>query len=110
VIKKKITQMRELQQRELLKRELQIKTVLVPQEEWDKVVRTLDRMNNNLYSLMSKNVKEYLTKKEVMSILKIGRTTLDRYIEEGLLHEVKLGKGTRGYIKQSEIDDIMGNK
>ena len=43
-----------------------------------------------------------------MNILKIGRTTLDRYIEEGLLKEVKLGKGTRGYIKQSEIDELMG--
>jgi predicted site-specific integrase-resolvase len=66
-------------------------------------------MSNNLTGLISKNVKEYLTKKEVMSVLKIGRTTLDRYLEEGFLHEVKLGKGTRGYIKQSEIDDIMGN-
>ena len=91
-------------------KELQIKTITVPSEEWDKVVNTLERMSNNLSGLMSKNVKEYLTKKEVMSVLKIGRTTLDRYIEEGFLHEVKLGEGTRGYIKQSEIDDIMGNK
>ena len=90
-------------------KEVQIKTIMVPKEEWDKVVTTLEKMNNNLSGLMSKNVKEYLTKKEVMSILKIGRTTLDRYIEEGFLHEVKLGKGTRGYIKQSELDDIMGN-
>jgi len=90
-------------------KEVQIKTIMVPSEEWDKVVTTLEKMNNNLSGLMSKNVKEYLTKKEVMSILKIGRTTLDRYIEEGFLHEVKLGKGTRGYIKQSELDDIMGN-
>jgi predicted DNA-binding transcriptional regulator AlpA len=91
-------------------KEVQIKTIMVPNEEWDKVVNTLERMSNNLSGLMSKNVKEYLTKKEVMSVLKIGRTTLDRYIEEGFLHEVKLGEGTRGYIKQSEIDDIMGNK
>lgn len=90
-------------------KEVQIKTIMVPSEEWDKVVTTLEKMNNNLSGLMSKNVKEYLTKKEVMSILKVGRTTLDRYIEEGFLHEVKLGKGTRGYIKQSELDDIMGN-
>ncbi|QXP68956.1 helix-turn-helix domain-containing protein [Polaribacter sp. R2A056_3_33] len=90
-------------------KEVQIKTIMVPKEEWDKVVTTLEKMNNNISGLMSKNVKEYLTKKEVMSILKIGRTTLDRYIEEGFLHEVKLGKGTRGYIKQSELDDIMGN-
>ena len=89
---------------------LQIKTIMVPSEEWDKVVKTLERMNNNLSGLMSKNVKEYLTKKEVMGVFKIGRTTLDRYLEEGLLHEVKLGEGTRGYIKQSEIDDLMGNK
>ena len=88
---------------------IRIKTISVPLDEWDKVVSTLDRMQSNISSLLQKDTKEFLTKKEVMNILKIGRTTLDRYIEEGLLHEVKLGKGTRGYIKQSEIDDIMGN-
>ena len=87
---------------------IKIKTILVPHDEWDKVVSTLERLQSNISSLLKKDTKEYLTKKEVMNILKIGRTTLDRYIEEELLHEVKLGKGTRGYIKQSEIDELMG--
>lgn len=88
--------------------EIKINTISVPRNEWDKVVRTLENLQENISSLISKDAKEYLTKKEVMSLLKIGRTTLDRYIEEGLLHEVRLGKGTRGYIRQSEINEIMG--
>lgn len=90
--------------------EIKINTISVPRNEWDKVVRTLENLQENISSFISKDAKEYLTKKEVMSLLKIGRTTLDRYIEEGLLHEVRLGKGTRGYIKKSEIDNLMSNQ
>lgn len=88
--------------------EFQIKTISIPKQEWDKVMNTLDVLHEKVSRLVSIDSKEFLTKKEVMNILKIGRTTLDRYIEEGLLQEVKLGKGTRGYIKQSEIDELMG--
>lgn len=88
--------------------EFQIKTITVPKQEWDKVVDTLEVLHDKITRLVSNDNKEFLTKKEVMNLLKIGRTTLDRYIEEGLLEEVQLGKGTRGYIKQSQIDDLMG--
>lgn len=88
--------------------EFQIRTVSVPQQEWDKVVQTLELLHEKISKLVLDETKEFLTKKEVMIILKIGRSTLDRYIEEGLLEEVKLGKSTRGYIKQSQIDEIMG--
>ena len=88
--------------------EFQITTVSVPQQEWDKVVQTLELLHDKISKLVLDETNEFLTKKEVMIILKIGRSTLDRYIEEGLLEEVKLGKSTRGYIKQSQIDEIMG--
>lgn len=88
--------------------EFQIKTITVPKQEWDKVMNTLEVLHDKISRLVTNDSKEFLTKKEVMNLLKIGRTTLDRYIEEGLLEEVKLGKGTRGYIKQSQIDDLMG--
>lgn len=88
--------------------EFQIKTVSVPKQEWDKVMFTLELLHDKISRLVTDDKKEFLTKKEVMVILKIGRTTLDRYIEEGFLQEVKIGKSTRGYIKQSEIDEIMG--
>lgn len=88
--------------------EFQIRTVSVPQQEWDKVMQTLELLHEKISMLVLDETKEFLTKKEVMNILKIGRSTLDRYIEEGFLDEVKLGKSTRGYIKQSQIDEIMG--
>lgn len=88
--------------------EFQIRTVSVPQQEWDKVMQTLELLHEKISMLVLDETKEFLTKKEVMNILKIGRSTLDRYIEEGFLDEVKLGKSTRGYIRQSQIDEIMG--
>lgn len=87
--------------------EFQITTVTVPKMEWDKLLNTMDVLNEKVSKLVTKHDKELLTKKEVMQLLKIGRTTLDRYIDEGVLTEVKLDKGKRGYIKYSQIIDLM---
>lgn len=87
--------------------EIQFTTITVPKIEWDKLITSIDVLNEKLLKLTTKDEKELLTKKEVMLLLKIGRTTLDRYIEEGLLHEVKLSKGKRGYIKHSQIKELM---
>ena len=87
--------------------EFQFTTVTVPKLEWDKLLNTMDVLNEKVSKLVTKHDKELLTKKEVMQLLKIGRTTLDRYIDEGILTEVKLEKGKRGYIKYSQITDLM---
>lgn len=87
--------------------EFQITTVTVPKMEWDKLLNTMDVLNEKVSKLVTKHDKELLTKKEVMQLLKIGRTTLDRYIDEGILTEVKLDKRKRGYIKYSQITDLM---
>ncbi|WP_313375842.1 helix-turn-helix domain-containing protein [Chishuiella sp.] len=87
--------------------EFQFTTVTVSKLEWDKLLNTMDVLNEKVSKLVTKHDKELLTKKEVMQLLKIGRTTLDRYIDEGILTEVKLEKGKRGYIKYSQITDLM---
>ncbi|MFV0180537.1 helix-turn-helix domain-containing protein [Empedobacter falsenii] len=87
--------------------DFQITTVTVPKMEWDKLLDTMDVLNEKVSKLVTKHDKELLTKKEVMQLLKIGRTTLDRYIDEGILTEVKLDKGKRNYIKYSQITDLM---
>ena len=87
--------------------EFQFTTVTVSKSEWDKLLNTMDVLNDKISKLVTKHDKELLTKKEVMQLLKIGRTTLDRYIDEGILSEVKLDKGKRGYIKYSQITDLM---
>ena len=87
--------------------EFQFTTVTVSKSEWDKLLNTMDVLNDKISKLVTKHDKELLTKKEVMQLLKIGRTTLDRYIDEGILIEVKLDKGKRGYIKYSQITDLM---
>ena len=87
--------------------EFQFTTVTVSKSEWEKLLNTMDELNDKISKLVTKHDKELLTKKEVMQLLKIGRTTLDRYIDEGILSEVKLDKGKRGYIKYSQITDLM---
>lgn len=87
--------------------EFQFTTVTVPKMEWDRLMTSVEGLNQKISKLVTKHDKELLTKKEVMQLLKIGRTTLDRYIEEGLLQEVKLASGKRGYIRYSEIQELM---
>lgn len=87
--------------------EFQFTTVTVPKMEWDKLITSVEVLNEKITKLVVKHDKELLTKKEVMQLLKIGRTTLDRYIEEGILQEVKIANGKRGYIKYSQIQELM---
>lgn len=88
-------------------KEFSLKTITVPQSEWDRVVNVIETLNEKLCNGSNTEREEYLTKKEVMQILKLGRSTVDRYIEEGLLEEVRLGRGTRPYIKKSQIELLL---
>lgn len=49
--------------------------------------------------------KELLTPAEVCEMLKIGRTTYQRYVDKGVFDQVRLDKENNGkvYVKRSEI-------
>lgn len=51
---------------------------------------------------------EMLTVEEVLEKLKVGRTTLYRWIDEGKIKPHKLGNNTRRlYFKREEIDNLF---
>lgn len=53
-------------------------------------------------------ITEMLTVEEVLEKLKVGRTTLYRWIDEGRIKPHKLGNNTRRlYFKREEIDNLF---
>ena len=56
-----------------------------------------------------KKQKAYLSTREVLSMLGISRTTLDRWAKNGTLNFFRLPSGQRRYFRE-EIENIMKNK
>jgi len=70
-------------------------------------------MIRSLYELVSKltdkEKKELLTPKEVCEMLKIGRTTYQRYVGNGTLEPVKVNrkKYSKIYVRRSDIENLI---
>jgi len=56
-----------------------------------------------------KKQKAYLSTREVLSMLGISRTTLDRWAKNGTLNFFRLPSGQRRFFRE-EIENIMKNK
>ncbi len=50
---------------------------------------------------------EYLTKKEVMLLLKISSTTLYRHVKSGVIKQYRFGDGRRVYYKRNDLNNSM---
>jgi predicted DNA-binding transcriptional regulator AlpA len=61
--------------------------------------------DNAMKSLEKKNDKEYLTKKEVMSLLKVCGTTLWIWNRDNYLKPVKIGR--RVLYRKCDVDDLL---
>ncbi len=61
--------------------------------------------DNAMKSLEKKNDKEYLTKKEVMSLLKVCETTLWIWNRDNYLKPVKIGR--RVLYRKCDVDDLL---
>lgn len=88
-----------------------IAVVTVPLEQWNNLNNKIDQILENSFSSHEVPGKELLTPKEVQDRLKIGRTTFDRYVREGILPTTKISqkKGSRIYVKRMELDQIIKN-
>lgn len=52
--------------------------------------------------------KELLTPAEICRILKVGRTTYQRYVKAGVINQIHVGEGkSRVYVKRSEIEELI---
>ena len=85
-----------------------INVLTVPANEWNEVKENLSNIKAMLTALSSKPDKEFLTSREVMKMLEIGRTTLDRWILNGTLTKVRINnqKGSKIYFRASDIERL----
>jgi excisionase family DNA binding protein len=56
-------------------------------------------------------MEQLITIKEAAAIMKVGRTTINRWIKEGKLKKVKIGTGTNGAVRlrRDEVETFIRN-
>jgi len=86
-----------------------IAVITVPVQEWNETKDRIKSLCEAVSKLTDKEEKELLTPKEVCELLKIGRTTYQRYINNGTLEPVKVNrtKYSKVYVKRSDIETLI---
>ncbi len=80
--------------------------ISIPFTEWREVTATVKAMSQKVDSLINERNKELLTPKEVCEMLKIGRTTFDRYVADGLITPERISKKkySKVLVRRSDIE------
>lgn len=89
----------------------QLAIITVPLQEWNETKAMIKSLSDAVASMTQKEEKELLTPKEVCEILKIGRTTFQRYLSNGDLIPVKVNrkKYSKILIRRSDITSLIEN-
>lgn len=80
--------------------------ITVDAKEWNELKSILFDLRDKLNRLTADAEKDLLTPAEVCGILKIGRKTLHRYINSGILSIVKINDKNM-YIKRSQLEKLI---
>lgn len=80
--------------------------ITVDAKEWNELKSILFDIREKLNRLTTDAEKDLLTPAEVCRILKIGRKTLHRYINSGILSIVKINDKNM-YIKRSQLEKLI---
>lgn len=77
--------------------------------EYIEIKGLLVEIRDMLAVLVKAAQKELLTPGEVCEMLKIGRTTYQRYVDRGVFEQIRLAKDSNGkvYVKRSEIEKLI---
>jgi len=88
-----------------------IAVITIPINEWNELKALVKDTSNQVRELTGREQKELLTPKEVCSILKIGRTTFERYMNDGVFEVVKVNKQkySKNYVKRSHLEELIKN-
>ena len=86
-----------------------IAVITIPVSEWEEQKAMIKGLCENVKKLIKKEEKELLTIPEARDLLSVGKTTMERYINEGVFEIVKMTEKDRAkrYIRRSEIEDKM---
>ena len=87
----------------------QVAVITIPVQEWNEQKAMIKSLYEKIGKLTDKEEKELLTPKEVCEMLKIGRTTYQRYITSGTLEPVKVNqkKYSKVYVRRSDIESLI---
>ena len=83
--------------------------ITIPLSEWNDTRNKINDLTNAIQSLTDEKGNELLTPKEVCEMLKIGRTTYQRYIVNGTLTPIRINreKYSKVYVRRAEIEEII---
>lgn len=77
----------------------------ITRNEWNKLFSTVLKIQEDVASIRAEYETELLTPKEVQSILQIGKTTYQRYMDNKVFKQIKIeGKA---YVERSEIKRLI---
>lgn len=77
----------------------------VSENEWNRMMSMLIDIGNKVTKLSDQAAKERLTPKEVQNMLRIGKSTYQRYVDNGLFEQKKIGG--KAYVYRSEIERLI---
>lgn len=80
--------------------------ITIPVEEWKETKAMIAGLCSQVKRLTDKDQKELLTIPEAREQFSISKTTMERYINDGIIEIVRLSdkERTKRYIKRSEIE------
>lgn len=83
-----------------------VAVITIPAQEWTDALAIIKDTRDQVAKLTAKERKELLTIPEARELLSVSKTTMERYINEGVLEAVRLNDKERSkrYIKRSEIE------
>lgn len=89
----------------------QIAVLTVPLNEWNEQKALLREIGEQVRALNSKELKELMTASEVCEMLKISRSTYERYVNEGVIEISKVNKKkySKNYVRRSHLEDLIRN-
>lgn len=77
----------------------------ISRNEWNNLLYKISRIQEDVASIKSEYDTKLLTPKEVQSILRIGKTTYQRYMDNKVFKQIKIeGKA---YVERSEIKRLI---
>ncbi len=91
--------------------EKEIAILTVPANEWNDLIKMVKNTVTQLSELTGRQSKDLLTPDEVCDILKISRSTYERFKNEGIIPIVKVGgrKYSKNLIKRSDIEKLIAD-
>ncbi|GHS90801.1 hypothetical protein FACS1894203_0310 [Bacteroidia bacterium] len=87
----------------------QVAVITVPLQEWNEAKGMIKTLCEKVSKLTDKEEKELMTPKEVCEMLKIGRTTYQRYVNNGIFDLVRVSRSkyAKVYVKRSDIEQLI---